>query len=70
MRAEPVDPVFIFLPLSDGESSHDDDVVDPVCGRALSRRGAMGRLRHRRNDHYFCSLNCAERFAATPHEFT
>ena len=69
MRAGPVDPVFIFLPLTESESRH-DDVLDPVCGRALSTRGAVGRLRHGRNDHYFCSLNCAEQFAATPQEFT
>ena len=59
-------PVFIFLPTHSQEQMADDIVVDPVCGRALARHTIAGRLSHNGRDNYFCSLRCAERFAADP----
>ena len=44
-------------------------VVDPVCGRALLTGAVAGRLLHGGRHHYFCSLGCAERFAAEPRGF-
>ena len=57
-------PVFIFLPVRAPE--HDEGGrVDPVCGRALAGGEIAGRLLHDGRHHYFCSLKCAERFAAS-----
>lgn len=43
--------------------------VDPVCRMRVERERAAGRLRHRGNDYWFCSLTCAERFASHPETF-
>lgn len=44
-------------------------VVDPVCRMWIERERAAGRLRHEGYDYWFCSLACAERFAATPDRY-
>ena len=62
-------PVVIFLPITQAERGEDGVVVDPVCGRALLEDAVVGRLLHRGRYHYFCSLRCAERFAAEPGDF-
>ena len=43
--------------------------LDPVCHMWVEREQAAGRLRHRASDYWFCSLTCAERFAATPERY-
>jgi YHS domain-containing protein len=58
-------PVFIFLPMRGSACDAGEPVVDPVCGRALAGGEITGRLLHAGRDHYFCSLECAERFAAS-----
>lgn len=40
--------------------------VDPVCRMWVDHRRASGFLRYADQDHWFCSLPCAERFAASP----
>jgi YHS domain-containing protein len=61
-------PVFIFLPVRGPDGEEAPDVVDPVCGRALAKSDVAGRLVYDGRDHYFCSLKCAERFAASARE--
>jgi YHS domain-containing protein len=58
-------PVFIFLPVRGPGRDEGAPVVDPVCGRALVGGEITGRLLYDGRDHYFCSLECAERFAAS-----
>lgn len=43
--------------------------VDPVCRMAVARTDSAGRLRHLDVDYWFCSLECASRFAADPAGF-
>lgn len=61
-------PVFIFLPVEQTDRDEAGLVVDPVCGRALAEWQAAGRLLHGGRHHYFCSLECAERFAVSVRE--
>jgi P-type Cu+ transporter len=63
-------PVFIFLPVAEAGPVDQGVYVDPVCGRPLSGGTIAGRLLHRGSHHYFCSLSCAQRFAADPEEFS
>ena len=44
--------------------------TDPVCRAAVDPRSAASHLRHDDRDWWFCSLNCAQRFAATPWRYT
>ena len=61
-------PVFIFLPVEQAPGEEAGLVVDPICGRALAEEQVAGRLLHGGRHHYFCSLECAERFAASVRE--
>ena len=61
-------PIFIFLPVSGSERDGVGLAVDPICGRALADGRIAGRLLHGGRHHYFCSLECAERFAASARE--
>jgi len=61
-------PVFIFLPVDRAEPDRTGRAVDPVCGRALGDDEIAGRLLYRGRHHYFCSLECAEQFAASVRE--
>lgn len=63
MRENIAQPVFIFLPVRGPARDEDERVVDPVCGRALAGGEITGQLLHNERQHYFCSLECAERFA-------
>lgn len=44
-------------------------VIDPVCRMQWQRAEAIGRLRHRDHDYWFCSLACAGRFATDPDHY-
>jgi Cu+-exporting ATPase len=68
MHENTVEPVVIFLPVHRNRPRA-KMVIDPVCGRAMLDMEAAGRLRHGGTDHYFCSLGCAQRFAAEPRGF-
>jgi YHS domain-containing protein len=61
-------PVFIFLPVRGPARDEGERAVDPVCGRALAGGEITGRLLYDGHDHCFCSLECAERFAAAVRE--
>ena len=63
------EPVFIFLPVRDDGPKAGEVRVDPVCGRLIDGVEIAGQLRHSGRQHYFCSLACAERFAAAPSQF-
>ena len=65
MPEETAQPVFIFLPVHGPDGDHDGRVVDPVCGRSLAGGTVAGRLLHNGRQHYFCSLECTEHFAAS-----
>lgn len=43
--------------------------IDPVCRMRVEREDAAGRLRYRDADYWFCSLDCAARFAAAPDSY-
>lgn len=43
--------------------------VDPVCRMHVERARSAGRLRHGEADFWFCSLECAAKFAASPDSF-
>lgn len=45
-------------------------IVDPVCRMQQQRTEAVGRLRHHDHDYWFCSLDCARRFATDPDHYT
>jgi Cu+-exporting ATPase len=70
MAREAVRPIFIFLPVEESPPDADGLVVDPVCGRALPPGAIAGRLLHGGKQHYFCSLGCAEQFAAGPSNYS
>jgi len=40
--------------------------VDPVCHVRVDPSAAPSRLRHNNRDWWFCSPECAQRFAAAP----
>lgn len=58
---EPVELFALDLP-----SGHADDVIDPVCRMRVCPDTAPGHLRFLDRDFWFCSLECAGRFAAAP----
>lgn len=68
MRENVTAPVFIFLPINGSERDGVGLAVDPICGRALADGQIAGRLLHSGRNHYFCSLGCAEHFAASVRE--
>lgn len=43
--------------------------IDPVCHMQIAITDAAGRLRHRGSEQWFCSLECAAAFAATPDRY-
>lgn len=48
---------------------HDRAGIDPVCHMRVARASAVGRLWHHGREHLFCSLACAQHFAADPDAF-
>ena len=68
MPEEMAQPVFIFLPVPGPEGDEGGLVVDPVCGRSVAGGKIAGWLVHDDRRHHFCSLECAERFAASIRE--
>jgi len=44
--------------------------VEPVCRMWIERTKATGPRRYAGVDYWFCSANCAERFAAAPGRYT
>ena len=46
-----------------------EGIIDPVCRMRVSRRSAAGHLRYEGRDWWFCSMDCARQFTATPERF-
>ena len=44
--------------------------VDPVCGMTVQPDSAAAEIRHGGQTYYFCSADCAERFARDPDRYT
>jgi class 3 adenylate cyclase/YHS domain-containing protein len=60
------EPVLLLAVLRRGLLATGDLPVDPVCRMAVDPAGAAGSLEHGGTAYVFCSLACAERFAADP----
>jgi len=61
-------PVEIF----EIDCGHDSrgHTIDPVCRMRVDRDRAAGTLRHGDAEYWFCSLECAARFATSPAAYT
>lgn len=44
-------------------------MIDPVCRMSVVPASAAGRLRYADAEWWFCSLDCAGRFAADPDRY-
>ncbi len=64
------EPVLLFAVLRRGVVSTADLPLDPVCRMAVAPESAVGTLQHAGTTHFFCSLECASRFAADPERYT
>ncbi|MEO7198037.1 MAG: adenylate/guanylate cyclase domain-containing protein [Solirubrobacterales bacterium] len=62
------DPVVVYRAHRAGAADA-DQVVDPVCKMAVADCEIVGSLSHQGISYRFCSLACAERFAAAPDRF-
>lgn len=60
------------VPVYAAQRSSPDEAlpIDPVCRMAVHPDRCAGRLQHEGLEYSFCSLVCAERFAADPERFT
>jgi adenylate cyclase len=61
-------PMRVFAAISE-RTSERTLVLDPVCHMAIDPERAAGRLAYEGSDYYFCSLECASRFAAAPADY-
>ena len=59
------EPVKVFSAVPETGTQR-EVVIDPVCRMAVDRDGAAGTLTHEHRRYYFCSLDCAARFAGDP----
>lgn len=64
------EPVLLFAAVPEGERTSAGLPVDPVCRMAVDPARSAGLLRHLGVEHHFCSLACAQAFAAEPDRFT
>ena len=60
------EPVTLYEASCQGSRSAEGLAMDPVCRMSVDRAHAAGVLRHAGVEYHFCSLACAERFAAAP----
>jgi adenylate cyclase len=65
-----VSPVRVFAVASREQADELRLVIDPVCRMAADPERSAGRLMHDGREFYFCSLECAGRFAAAPNDYT
>jgi class 3 adenylate cyclase len=59
----------IFLASAGPEATSDGLPIDPVCRMVVHPEKAAGMLVHEGSRHYFCSIDCARRFAQEPARF-
>jgi adenylate cyclase len=60
-------PIYLASPVP--EATPDGLPIDPVCRMVVDPEKAAGMLVHAGNRHYFCSIDCARRFAQEPARF-
>ena len=63
-----VAPVHVFAARSMG-ARHGPTLIDPVCRMTIEPDRCAGQLMHGGVEYHFCSLSCAERFAASPDSY-
>ena len=60
------EPVELVAAVREGEAGGTGLTLDPVCRMAVDPQHAAGRLAHRGQTHWFCSLDCAAAFTKDP----
>lgn len=63
------EPVELVGAIRTGESAGAGLTLDPVCRMAVDPAHAAGKLVHRDETHWFCSLECAAAFARSPDSY-
>jgi adenylate cyclase len=63
------EPVVLYAAYRAGEHSSEGLPIDPVCRMAVDPNRAAGTLVHNVTEYTFCSLDCAQRFAAAPERY-
>ena len=63
------EPVELVAAIGAGEPNGRELALDPVCRMAVDPDHAAGRLVHRGETHWFCSLECAASFAQDPDSY-
>jgi adenylate cyclase len=63
------EPVELVAAVRTGDETHGRFALDPVCRMAVDPQHAAGRLEHRDETHWFCSLECAAAFARDPDSY-
>ena len=64
------DPVPIYLAAASDAEVGEANPIDPVCQMVVHPERAGGMLVHDGRHYYFCSIQCARRFAEDPSRFT
>ena len=62
------EPVALFEIITDCRKL-EMNIVDPVCHMLVSPESAPAQLTFKDNNYYFCSFECAQRFASQPNLF-
>ena len=60
------DPIDLVEASCEFSRSLDNLPIDPVCRMAVEPGHAAGNLHHKGVEYWFCSLDCAQKFAAAP----
>lgn len=63
------EPVELFAAVRQGQPAQGRLVIDPVCRMAVDPEHAVGRLTFDGTAYFFCTLECAGRFAHDPDGF-
>lgn len=63
------EPVLVHAAVRIGATAGGRLPLDPVCKMAVHPEHAAGRLVHRAQEFYFCSLPCAAKFASEPDRY-
>ena len=63
------EPVELVAAVRAGDVSGIGLALDPVCRMAVDPKHAAGKLVHRGETHWFCSLDCAAAFATDPDSY-
>jgi adenylate cyclase len=64
------EPVLLYAAAPEGDRSETGLPIDPVCRMAVDPERAAGTLAHEGAHYFFCSLDCAAKFAASPDRYT